>query len=248
MKQLLSLTAIFIALQLHAQEKRTPDRSQLPDIKTSIRTVQGDLTFYLQNYTNLHSQEHDVNSIILNIEKYIDSIPRNKTYSDVLLMKLFNPLRHFFLTTTNKTSVATSFLYSATPYRFCNYNDTATALHIFAVRDGYTYNLAKTTERKIFRSSLENCLLPSLKALDEFKEGDIRYMALSVYYGCKDTRDGASPGQITPFCITLIARISDLQQYATGMTTAKGLITSSDLYISDDEGTAELRRVQVNIE
>lgn len=248
MKQLLLLTAVFIALQLHAQEKRTPDRSQLPDIKTSIRTVQGDLTLYVQNYTNLHSQEHDVNSIILDIEKYIDSIPRNKTYSDVLLMKLFNPLRHFFLTTTNKTSVATSFLYSTTPYRFCNYNDTATALHIFAVRDGYTYNLAKTTERKILRSSLENCLLPSLKALDEFKEGDIKYIAMSVYYGCKDTRDGASPGQITPFCLTLIARISDLQQYATGMTTAKGLMASADLYISDDEGTAELRRTQVNIE
>ncbi|MCD6012468.1 MAG: hypothetical protein K0Q79_2330 [Flavipsychrobacter sp.] len=252
MKQLLFIPVVFFVLQLNAQDKpaftRAPDRTQLPDIKKAIRTVQGNVAIYTQNTTNLHSQEHDVNSIILDIEKYIDSMPRNKSYADQLLMKLFNPIRHFFLTTTNKTTVATSFLYSGTPYQFCNYNDTATVLYFYAVRDGNTYNLAKTTERKIFRTSFEQCLLPSLKALDELKEGDIKYAALSVYYGCKDTREGAPAGQIAPFCLTLLARIADLQQFAEGMITAKGLVAVSELYLSDEEGATELRRVQMNID
>ncbi len=245
----LSICSIF---QVCAQDKRyaqfksTP-KLELTDINKSIRAVQGNLSLYTKNVNN-HSQEHDVNSIILDIEKYIDSMPKNRTQSDQLLMKQFNPLRHFFLTTTNKTTVATSFLYSGNPYQFCAYNDTATVLYLYAVKDGDTYNLGKMTDKKVIKSALQNCLLPSLKALDEFKDNEIKYVGLSIYYGCKDTREGAPSSVLVPYCLTMIARVSDLQQYAAGLITEKGLLTNADLYLSDEEDANLLRKVQINVE
>ncbi len=223
------------------------DKPNLPDIKTSISNAQANLALFTKNAGN-HSQEHDVNSIILEIEKYIDSMPRTRTAGDQLLMKQFNPMRHFFLTTTNKTTVATSFLYTGTPYTFCYYNDTAVALHLYAIRDGDTYNLGKMTEKKVMRTAFSNCLLPSLKALDEFKDNEIKYIGVSIYYGCKDSRDGAPAGVVVPYCLTLVARTSDLQQFAAGLITQKGLLAVADLYLSDEEDSNEIRKISLNVE
>lgn len=253
MKKMLLLLATLCFLQkANGQDKkavfvRAPERPVLTDIKKSITAVQGNVSLFTKNAGN-HSQEHDVNSIILDIEKYIDSMPKSRTYSDQLLMKYFNPMRHFYLTTTNKTTVATSFLYSGAPYQFCSYNDTAYVLHMFAIRDGNSYNLSKMTDKKVVRNTLENCLLPSLKALDEFKEGEVKYIALSIYYGCKDGREGAPAGVVVPYCVTLVARLADLQQYATGIITAKGLLANSELYLSDEEDAGNLKRTQVTVE
>ncbi len=250
---LLLLSGLCLIVQLNAQEKkaqpvRTPLKTDLTDLNASIRMAQADLSLCTKNSVSPHSQEHDVNSIILDIEKYIASMPKTGRAGDQYLAKLFNPMRHFFLTTTNKTTVATSFLYSGTPYRFCNHNDTAAALHFYAIKDGNTYNLGKMTEKKATRSSFENCLMPALKALDEFKEGEIKYIGLSVYYGCKDSREGAPTTQIVPYCLTLVARVADLQQYGAGLITAKGLVANAEIYLSDEEYANELRRVSLNLE
>lgn len=253
MKKLVFIAAAFLAcLSAGAQEKKgmavkDARKSDLPDIKKCIRTGQSNLALYTHNFAN-HDDEQDVNSIILDIERYLDSLPKNKTYSDQLLIKNFMPLRHFFLTTTNKTTVATSFLFSLAPYQFCLYNDTATALYIWAIRNGDTYNLAKMTEKRIAKAALENCLLPSLKALDEIKEADVKYVGVSIYYGCKDTRDGAPAGPVTAYCMTLVARLADIQQYATGLITAKGLMANAELYLSDGDEPEALRRITVNVE
>lgn len=244
--------SICITCHLNAQEKKTsvakePLKNDLPSIRKCILAGQENVSLYTQNLKD-HSQEHDVNSIILDIEKYIDSMHKVRTYSDQVLMKQFNPLRHFFLTTTNKTTVATMFLYSAAPYQFCLYNDTAQALYICAVKDGSAYNLGKTTEKRITRMAFENCLLPSLKALDEFKDNEIKYIGISVYYGCKDTRDGAPAGVAVPYCLTFVGRLTDIQQYAAGLITIKGLLAGSELYLSDAEPGTELHRIQLNIE
>lgn len=240
-------TALFGTL--HAQDKKATAakesrKNDLPPIMQSVTSARESLPLFAANMSD-HSQEHDVNSIILDIEKYIDSMPKNRTHSDQLLMKQFNPLRHFFLTTTNKTSVATSFLYSGTPYSFCMYNDTALALYIGAIKDGESYDLSKKTETLVTKLALQNCLLPSLKALDELKETDIKYIGLSIYYGCKDTREGAPNIPATSYCLTLIARLADVQQYIAGIITSKGLLGASELYLS---GADEQRKVQVNIE
>ncbi len=250
---LLLLSGLCLTGQLQAQDKKAlfvkaPEKIALPDLKASIRMAQADLPLYTKNTVSPHSQEHDVNSIILDIEKYIESAPKTGRPEDQYLVKLFNPMRHFFLTTTNKTTVATSFLYSGTPYRFCNYNDTAAALHFYAIKDGNTYNLAKITEKKATRSSFENCLMPALKALDEFKEGEIKYIGLTVYYGCKDSREGAPTTQIVPYSLTLVARVADLQQYAAGLITAKGLLANAEIYLGDEEYANELRRISLNLE
>jgi hypothetical protein len=250
-KLLLFIPILCLMIKLHAQDKKPQFirnlNLELPDVKKTIRSVQGYVSLYTKNYSN-HSEEHDVNSIILDIEKYIDSMPKKRTAGDQLLLKEFNPLRHFFLTTTNKTTVATMFLYSGTPYQFCSYNDTATILYIYAIKDGSTYNLSKTTEKKVIKTSLENCLLPSLKAMDEFKDNEIKYIALSVYFGCKDTREGAAAGVVIPYCLTLIARTADLQQYAAGLITTKGLLANSEFYLSDEDNSNELIRMQLNAE
>ena len=190
----------------------------------------------------IHSQEHDANSIILDIERCIDSMPKNKTLSDIFLSKHFAALRHFFLTTTNQTTVAAEFLYTTTPYTFCLYNDTALALYIAAVKDDDPYNLGKTTDKRIAQKAFDRCLLPSLAALDEFKTDDIKYIGLSIYYGCKDTREGAPTTTEVPYCLTLIARLTDIQQYAAGLITAKGLIANSEVYLADAEN---MRRMVV---
>lgn len=250
---LLLLSGLCFIVQLNAQEKkaqpvRTPLITDLTDLNTSIRMVQGDLSLYVKNVVNPHSQEHDVNSIILDIEKYIDSMPRSRGAADQYLVKLFNPMRHFFLTTTNKTTVATSFLYSGTPYRFCNYNDTAVALHFYAIKDGTTYNLGKMTEKKVVKTSFENCLMPALRAFDEFKEGAVKYIALSIYFGCKDNREGAPTGQITPYCLTLVTSIANLQPYAAGLITTKGLIANAEIFLSSEEDANELTRIHLNLD
>ncbi len=253
MNRLLLVAMFMLACsQANAQErkplaKKEPPKNDLVDIKKCITEGQGSVELFTRNYKD-NSLEHDVNSIILDIEKYIDSMHGVRLYSDQVLMKQFNPLRHFFLTTTNKTSVATSFLYSVNPYRFCMYNDTATALYISAVKDGDAYNLGKTTEKRITKFALENCLLPSLKALDEFKDNDIKYVGLSIYYGCKDAREGAPPVAITPYCLTLVARLADIQQYNAGIITAKGLLANAELYLSDADTGSDLRRVRIDVE
>ena len=133
----------FLCTMAHAQDKKSlllhePRKADLPDIKQCIRTADGNVSLFTQNVAD-HSQEVDVNTIILDIEKYIDSMPKAKTYADQLLMKQFAPLRHFFLTTSNKTAVAASFLSTGAPYRFCSYNDTAAALYLGAVKDDDIY-------------------------------------------------------------------------------------------------------------
>ncbi len=253
MKKILFLIC-FIGLYsgLYGQDKKIapkkePVKNDLVPLRKCIIEGQANAILYNQNLKD-HSKEHDVNSIILDIEKYIDSLHRIRTLSDQLLMKYFMPLRHFFLTTTNKTSVATFFLYANTPYQFCQYNDSATALYIGAVKDGSLYNLGKMTEKKIVRSSFENCLLPSLKALDEFKDAETKYIALSVYYGCKDTREGAPAGLSVSYCLTFVARTTDLQQYASGLITIKGLLANSEIYLSDEESYNDIRKIQIVVE
>jgi len=253
MKQfLLVVSGMLLLVQLYAQDKKTtakkePPRNDLANMKTCIQNSQAGVALYTRNLKD-NSLEHDVNSIILDIEKYIDSMHRTRLYSDQLLVKEFAPLRHFFLITTNKTSVATSFLYPDKPYCFCLYNDTATALYISAIKDGSRYDLGKTTEKRIAKKAFDNCLLPSLKALDEFKDSTIKYIGLSIYYGCKDTREGAPNTPATPYCLTLVARLTDIQQYSAGLITTKGLLTNAEIYISDEESESELRRIQIDEE
>ena len=221
--------------------------SSLPELNKSIITAQENVQLFTENMGN-NSKEHDVNSIILDMEKYIDSLHGIRLRKDVLLNKYFAPLRLYFLTTSNKTTVATFFLYPDVPYVFCRYNDTALALHITAVKNGNTYNLGKMTEKRIASSALDACLLPSLKALDEFKEGELKYIAISTYYGSKDSREGAGTEPVTAYCMTLVARLADIQQYNAGLITAKGLAAMSDIYLSDAEDAHELRMIKVNVQ
>lgn len=220
-------------------------RTDLPDIRRFVTATQSNAGIYRQNL-NSHSQEHDVNSIVKEMEGYIDSLPKNKSNADLLLIRQFSPLRHFFLTTANKTTVAPSFLYAVTPYQFCSYNDTALVLYISALEDGEIYNLGKTTEKKVISKVLDQCLLPSLKALDDFKTDEVKYIGISVYYGCKDTRDGAPKEPVTPYCITMVARLEQLQQYTAGLITGKGLMANADIYLSDEQSAGELNRIRVN--
>lgn len=242
-----ALAALLLSPGIQAQERRIAiNRGPLPPLTVGIRSAQQEIfALYRQ-----HTPDQDVNSIVKDIEQYLDSLPKNKSQSDVLLSKQFMPMRHFFLTTANNTTVAAGFLYKDAPYRFCTLGgDTANVLYLYAVKNGDSYNRAKTTERRVARKALDNCLLPTLKALDEFKPGsDIRYVALSMYYTCKDTREGADPNWGTVYFMTIVARMDVLQQYATGIITAKGLVSSSDLYLSSSETPEEVTKVNIPLD
>ncbi len=252
MKRLMLIMAIAaMAIPSGAQVKKSvpakvPANNTLPELHQCILEAQEHTSLFTQNLDS-NSVENNVNGIVLDMQGHIDSLPGGKSRSDVLLLKYYAPLRLFFLTTTNKTTVATGFLYAGTPYRFCLYGDSL-ALYLGAVKDGEIYNLAKTTEKRIAQQALMNCLLPSLKALDEFKEGDIKYVGLSIYYGCRDTREGAPAAPVTAYCLTLVARMTDIREYTSGIITAKGLLENASLYLGDDTDHSGLRKIQISVD
>lgn len=248
----LSLLAlsILVAASLYGQAKQkgAPARpAPLADLYKAIVSVQQDARLFVRNLSD-NSTEKDVNFIVVEMEQVIDSLPRTKTPEQNLLIKHFQFLRSFFLSTNNKTAVAASFLYNNAPYNFCSYHDTSTVLYLHAIKDADIYNLAKTTEKKITRIALEYCLLPSLRPFADFKDIGIRFVALSVYVGCKDTRDGAPGVAVVPYCLTLVAPIADAQQYGAGILTAKGLLANAELYLSGPDDAGSLTRIQLNID
>ena len=252
MKKTISIAFCLLCFTLSfAQTKKTAatreNDNALPDIYSSIIATQEQMPLFVQNSGN-NTKEHDVNTIILDIEKYIDSLRGTRSRADVLLNKYFAPLRLYYLTTSNKTSVATMFLYSEVPYTFCRYSDSGLALHIGAIKNGNIYNLGKITERKAAKTAMETCLLPALKALDEFKEGELKYAAISIYYGCKDTREGAATEPLAPYCMTLLAKLTEIQQYNAGLITAKGLLANAEVYLSDGADAHDLRKTAITVE
>jgi hypothetical protein len=219
----------------------------LPDLTTCILQGQKNVSLFVENLDS-NARQKDVNSIIVAFQQYIDSLPANRSGADALLAKHYAALRMFFLTTTNKTAVATSFLAVGNPFSFCTYNDTASALYLGALKDGELYNAGKMTEQRIVRQALTNCLLPSLKALGELKNNEATYIGLSIYYGCEDVREGAPATAVTPFCLTFVARLYDIEQYNMGNVTAKGLLEQGTLYLSGAGDYLSLRTIQADME
>ncbi len=249
---LIIMAAVFASVSLSAQGKKAgiakaPVSSTLPDLSMCILQGQEHVSLFVRNLDS-NAKEKDVNSIIVDFQKYIDSLPPNRSQADALLAKHFAALRMFFLTTTNKTTVATSFLSEGPPFRFCTYSDTASVLYLGAVKDGELYNLSKMTEEKVVNSVLMNCLLPSVKALDEFRNNEVKYVALSTYYGCRDIREGAPASPVAPFCLTIVASLADIQQYNSGSFTAKGLLEHATLYLSGAGDYLNLRKIQADLE
>lgn len=236
----------------YAQEKKaaakTDTKSNLADIRTHIRTTQNNAALYTKNLKD-HSEEIDVLTIINVAEKYLDSTARSKEQADALLRKHFMGLRNFFLTVNNKTSVSASFLYTDAPYHFCTYNDTATALYIAALKDGDTYSAREMTEKKIASAVFQDCVLPSLRSLNEFKDNDLKYFGISIYYGCKDNREtapGAPP--IRAYCLSFVARFADIRNYTDGRITAEDLTDRAEIYIANEELPNDFRRIKVVID
>ena len=104
------------------------------------------------------------------------------------------------------------------------------------------------TENRVIKVAFTNCLLPALKALDEFKANEIKYVGLSIYYGCKDTREGAANLPVVPYCLTFVARMEDIQQYGAGLITIKGLLANAEVYINTGDSQNDFRRIQINME
>ena len=249
---LLLFTSCLIA-HLHAQEKKAPSKIEPPKnnlagMRKCIQAEQGSVELYVQNLKD-HSKENDVLFIINTAEHYLDSTAKSREYADILLRKHFVGLRNFFLTVTNKTTISTSFLYNDVPYHFCMYNDTALGLYISAMKDGDTYSAKDMTEKKIASKVFEDCVLPALKALNEFQDNELKYFGLSVYYGCKDTKQTTpNAPAVKPYCLTFIARFPDVKKYIEGYMTADDLVDNAEVYISNDDSINDFRRIRVNIE
>lgn len=254
MKKLIIIALAFIYhLPVDAQSQKTNKTTTttananvaLPDLYDWILDVQSNAGLFLANMDN-NSKQRDVNNIIKDMQRYMDSTGAPKTRADVLLHKNYTPLRSYFLTTTNKTAVATNFLYADAPYSYATYKNEL-SLYIGAIKCGELYNLGRKTERTVIKTALNNCLLPSLKAMEEFKDTDVKHIGLSVYYGARDSREGASMS-IMPYCLTLVAPLEDIQQYAVGNMTAKGLLEKGELYLSNGENYNMLTRIYIQVD
>lgn len=231
--------------QANKQTTTASANAALPNLGDRILRTQVDLDLFTANFNN-NSKERDVNTIIKDMQRYMDSAGAPKNRADVLLHKNYTPLRSYFLTTTNKTAIATNFLYTETPYTYTVFNNEL-ALYLGAIKCGELYNLAKKTEKAVVTTVLNNCLFPSLKALSEFKDTDIKYIGVSVYYGARDSREGATAA-IAPYCLTIVAGLADVQEYAAGIMTAKGLLAKADLYHSDSHSRGVLNKVYIQVD
>jgi len=253
MKKLIWIViAICCTVPVSAQEKKDartePTKMTLTDIRTYMRAVQQNVTLYIQNYKD-HSRENDVLYIINTTSKYIDSMQRSKETGDVLLRKHYPAIRNFFLKVTNKTSVSASFLYADEPFHFCTYSDSTTALYIAALKGGITYSAKDMTEKKMASTAFEDCILPSLKALGEFKEDAPRYFGFSIYYGSKDNKETTTGQQaIRAWCLTFVARFEDIRKYLDGYLTADDLVENAEVYLSGEEAPEDFRRIKITIE
>lgn len=250
-KVLLVLVSILLSAITNAQDKRvlaTRDLPKLDSLRKCIREVQQNVPLYISNSKD-HALEIDVMTIINSTQRYLDTTAKSRESSDVLLRKHYMPLRNFFLTASNKTTISTSFLAQGSPFRFCLYNDTAVALYIAALKDGDTYSEKNMTEKKIASVVFEDCVLPPLKALQEFKDAELKYFAMSVYYGCKDFKI-TEPGtpSIKPYCLTFVARFADVGRYNDGYITAEELLEGAEVYISNDNSMSDFRKIQLKLE
>ena len=96
MKNLMVLAIfLFVYAVAHAQDKsnlskQTGKAEALPNLQTCLHTAQHNLRLFTE------SQPNDVNSIVKEIELYIDSMPKNKTTADLLLSKNFAIFRSVF--------------------------------------------------------------------------------------------------------------------------------------------------------
>jgi hypothetical protein len=249
----LALLCLCLSLSVFSQEKKSSTKTEavknnLASIRKCIQTEQGNLGLFVQNLKD-HSKETDVLFIVNTAEQYLDSTAKSREYNDVLLRKHFVGMRNFFLTVSNKTTIATSFLYPDAPYHFCMYNDTALGLYISAMKDGDVYSAKDMSEKKIASKVFEDCVLPALKALNEFKDNELKYFGLSVYYGCKDIKQIAPDASgVKPYCLTFVARFPDVKKYIEGYMTADDMVDNAEVYISNDDSINDLRRIRVNIE
>ena len=220
-----------------------PANATLPAMQDVIIKTQGNATLFTANFGN-NTHERDVNTIIKSVQQYIETNPAAKTRADVLLTKNYTPLRSFYLTTTNKTTVAASFLYADAPYSYAMHNG-ALALHIGAVKAGEMYDLGRKTEKGVITTALTTCLFPSLKAFSEFRDTDIRYVGLSVYYGTTDSREEGKP--LVPHTLTFIAALEDVIKYSAGDINDKELLAAGELYHADPESVAALNKVYLDL-
>lgn len=220
-----------------------PVNATLPAMQDVILQTQANVGLFTANYSN-NSQERDVNTIIKDIQRHLDSAGGPRSRADVLLTKNYTPLRSFYLTTTNKTTVATAFLFAEKPYSYAMHND-ALALHVGAVKSGEIYDLGMKTEKGVIRTALLNCLLPSLRAFSEFRDTDIKFVGLSVYYGCSDSREEGK--SIAPYTLTLVASLADVIEYASDNMTARDLLAKGELYQANATNHNLLNRVYIDI-
>lgn len=90
---------------------------------------------------------------------------------------------------------------------------------------------------------LASFLLPSLRSLKPMLELDIPYIGLSYLYGANNTLELKVVGEY----ISVVSSTKVIKDYLNGMLTLNEFLALSDIYLSDRNMGAELKKTNIFI-
>ena len=127
-----------------------------------------------------------------------------------------------------------------------NDSDSDITLLINGVFIDNIYNTIRLTSRQRAALVLTNYILSSLHNFtDNFQDSEIAYFGMTCLYGSKDLTDDSSTS--SEF-IAFIAPTNLIKEYVSGDLTEEALIKASDVYISDRDMIATIKKIEVTLE
>ena len=132
------------------------------------------------------------------------------------------------------------------PIHFSLYGDTALSLIISGAFIGNVYNTLKLTSRQRATKVVTTYILPALKSFaNSFHEKEIKYFGMTCVYGSKDfSDDHSTEAEFVGF----IAPVNIIRQYASKDITEDDLINAADVFISDRDMNAEIKKIKITLE
>ena len=108
-----------------------------------------------------------------------------------------------------------------------------------------------TNEKERARNIIVSLLIPWLREnAGYFKSSSIKYMGISVTYGCSDKGKDELSDFINFFdyeTITMISKIDSLIQFENGEISDEKLVEQSDIFISDSKRSSDLSKIEIRL-
>ncbi len=196
---------------------------------TKAENVLGDIDKYLTNNKPGFYSEYDL------IKKYRDNIDQSFQWLKLLGS---DQLGEFFY---HKDI--------ALPVHFFNYGlDTSLALIISTAFIDKIYNTIKLTSRQRATKVVTTYLLPAIQQVAKnFKDGEVKYFGFTAVYGSKNALDNSVLALQAEF-VGIVIPAQLINKYATGDITEDELLQGADVFSSDRDMVAEVKKIKITVE